>query len=212
MKRRLNKTVDIKEYYQCGTYAQKGKNVCSAHYIEMDVLTEAVLSDIQRYAVLAAEDEKKLIDRILKANDTFQTKNLLRYEKTIRESKNRINEIDGILQNLYEDKISKEITADIFKRMSQKYRDEQTKLISETEQLEAELADGQRIQRDMNGLVKRIKECLTIDCLTRSIVVDLIEKIVVSENYNVDGEKNIDIEIVYKFGRIEDEEKELSVG
>jgi hypothetical protein len=136
LKTRPNKTIETKEFYKCGTYAQKGKDICSAHTIDFDVLSQAVLTDIQRYAVLAVEDEKKLIDRLLKDNDAFQDKNLVRYEKTIRQSKNRINEIDGILKNLYEDKLSGEITADIFKRMSQKYRGEQTKLIAEAEQLE----------------------------------------------------------------------------
>ena len=174
----------------------------------MDVLSQAVLTDIQRYAVLAAEDEAKLVDRILQANNAFQNKSLTRYEKTIRQSNNRIKEIDGILQNLYEDKLSGEITADIFKRMSQKYRDEQTKLISEAEQLEREMAECQSVQRDMTGLVKRIKECLAIESLTRAIVVELIDRIIVSKVYKINGEENIDLDIVYKFGRILDEKKE----
>jgi len=208
LKRRKNVKIDSKEFYRCSTYVQKGKDVCAEHAIDLDVISQAVLFDVQRYAVLAVEDEKKLINRILQANNAFQLKNVARYEKSIRESKNRINEIDGILQNLYEDKLSGEITADIFKRMSQKYRDEQTKLIAETEQLERELDEGKRVQRDMSGLVERIKECLTIDSLTRAIVVDLIDRIEVSETYDVNGEKNIDISIDYKFGRIFDEEKE----
>ena len=210
LKRRKNVKIDSKEFYRCSTYVQKGKDVCAEHAIDLDVISQAVLFDVQRYAVLAVEDEKKLINRILQANNGFQLKNVARYEKSIRESKNRINEIDGILQNLYEDKLSGEITADIFKRMSQKYRDEQTKLIAETEQLERELDEGKRVQRDMSGLVERIKECLTIDSLTRAIVVDLIDRIDVSETYSVDGERTVDISIDYKFGRILDEEKELA--
>jgi len=208
LKRRVNKTIGTKEFYKCGTYAQKGKKVCSAHTIDFEVLSQVVLADIQRYAVLAVEDEKKLIDQILEANNAFRNKNLARYEKTIRQSKNRTNEIDKILQNLYEDKLSGEITTDIFKRMSQKYRDEQMELIAEVEQLEKELYECKNIQQDISVLVKRIKECLSIDTLTRAIVIDLIDKIEISETYSVDGEKNIDISIDYKFKHILDEEKE----
>lgn len=208
LKRRMNKTIDNKEFYKCSTYSQKGNRVCSAHTIDFDVLSEAVLKDIQRYAVLAVEDEKKLIDRILHTNDAFQNKNVARYEKTIRESKNRIREIDKLLQKLFEEKISGGMDEATFKRLSKTYTEEQTKLIYEVEQLEAELAECQNVQRDISGLVKRVKECLTIDSLTRAIVVDLIDKIIVSEIYSVDGERNIDIDIVYKFGRILDEEKE----
>lgn len=203
LKRRPNKTIEKKEFYRCSTYVQKGKGVCSTHAIDLDVLSEAVLQDIQQYAVLAAEDEKKLIDELLKANGDFRDKSIQRYEKTIRESKNRIKQIDGILQNLYEDKLSGEITADIFKRLAQKNSDEQTRLIADVEQLEAELDECKRVEKDVSGYIKRIKECLTIESLTRAIVVELIDRIEVSEICNVDGEKILDISIRYKFKPVE---------
>ena len=158
------------------------------------------ITDIQKHATLATKDEEQLIDRILKANDEFKNKNLSRYEKEIRQSKNRIKEIDGLLQNLYEDKIAGEVTADIFKRMSLKYGNEQGKLISDLEQLENELEECQRVQSDLTGWISRIKDCITIDSLTRNVVVELIDSIEVSQIYETDGEKNLDVSISYKFG------------
>ncbi|MCL2565343.1 MAG: recombinase family protein, partial [Defluviitaleaceae bacterium] len=189
-----------REFFRCSTYTQKGRDVCPMHNVDYDTLYQAVLASIRQYAVLAVEDEKRLIDQILKSNDEFKAKNLQRYEKNIREAMNRIREIDGLLQNMYEDKIAGEITADIFKRMSQKYREEQTRLIDEVEQLEAELAECQRVEKDLTRWITRVKECLTIDSLTRAIVVELIDRIEVSEVYDVDGEKNLDIAINYRFG------------
>lgn len=188
-----------KEFFRCGTYTQKGKDVCPMHCIDYGTLYQAVLASIQEYAVLAAEDEKKLINKILKTNDEFKNKNMQRYEKNIRESKNRIKEIDGLLQNLYEDKISGEVTVALFKRMSKKYGDEQERLITDVEQLEAELNEYKRVEQDLTGWVNRVKECLTIDSLTRAIVVELIDRIEVSETYDMNGEKFLDINISYKF-------------
>jgi len=199
--RKVLKTGGATEFYRCSTYVQKGKNVCPPHRVDYNTLYQAVLADIQEYAVLAVEDEQKLIDEILKASDEFNNKNVQRYEKTIRESKNRIREIDRILMNLYEDKRSGEVTADIFKRMSLKYGEEQAKLSAEVEQLEAELVECRRVEKDLSGWIRRIKECITIDGLTRAIVVELIDRIDVSEVYDNDGEKNLDISISYKFGR-----------
>lgn len=188
-----------KEFFRCGTYTQKGKDVCPMHCIDYATLYKAVLASVQEYAVLAVEDEKKLINKILKTNDEFKNKNMQRYEKTIRESKNRIKEIDGLLQNLYEDKISGEVTAELFKRMSKKYGDEQVRLVTDVEQLEAELNEYKRVEQDLTGWVNRVKECLTIDSLTRAIVVELIDRIEVSETYDMNGEKFLDINISYKF-------------
>jgi len=197
--RKVNKNY-TREFFRCSTYTQKGKDVCPMHNVDYNTLYQAVLASIQQYAVLAVEDEKRLIDQILKSNDEFKAKSLQRYEKNIREAKNRIREIDGLLQNMYEDKVAGDITIDIFKRMSAKYREEQTRLISEVEQLEAELAECQRVEKDLTGWITRIKECLTIDTLTRAIVVELIDRIEVSEVYDADGEKNLDIAINYRFG------------
>ena len=85
--------------------------------------------------------------------------------------------------------------------MSKKYGEEQVRLIADVEQLESELDECKRVEKDLTGWIKRIKECMTINGLTRAIVVELIDRIDVSEVYNVDGEKNLDISISYKFGR-----------
>jgi hypothetical protein len=168
--------------------------------IDYDVLYETVLTDIQHYAVLAVKDEKKLIDRILKANDAFKNKNGSRYERNIREAKNRIQGIDCLLQSLFEEKLGGNVTEAVFKRMVAKYETEQAKLITDTEHMEDELDECRRVQQDLTGWIARIKECLTIGTLTRAIAVELISRIEVSETYDADGEKTLDLEIFYKFG------------
>ena len=92
--------------------------------------------------------------------------------------------------------------------MAQKYSEEQTKLNADLVQLETELTECKSAPRDISGLIKQVKECLTIDKLTRDIVVELIDRIEVSETYNSDSECNIDIAINYKFGCIKKEPAE----
>jgi hypothetical protein len=48
--------------------------------------------------------------------------------------------------------------------------------------------------------VSRIKDCLNIECLTREIVKEMVGRIEVSQTYDVDGKKNLDMAIFYKFG------------
>ena len=188
------------EFYRCSTYQQKGKDACGHHKIRYDTLYNAVLANLQEYAVLAVEDEERLIKRILKANEDYNGKSVSRHERSLREANNRVNEIDGLLQSLFEDKCKGNVTDDMFKRMAAKYEDEQKQLTINIKQMEAELAEHQRTQQDVTGLIARIKDCLTIDALTRAVVVDLIDRIEVSEAYEIDGEKQFDLEIFYKFG------------
>ena len=71
----------------------------------------------------------------------------------------------------------------------------------DVEQLGCELDECKRVEKDLSSWIKCIKECITINSLTRAIVVELIDRIDVSEVYSVNGEKNLDISICYKFGR-----------
>jgi DNA invertase Pin-like site-specific DNA recombinase len=209
--RKQNKNY-LSEFYRCGTYTQHGKAVCSMHKIDYHVLYEVVLSDIQRYAVLAVEDEQRLIDRILKSNDEFNAKNLTRYAKSIRESKNRIREIDGLMQSLFEEKVSGTVSQDMFKRMAVKYEGEQQQLIADLDKLEREFTDCKRVNQDLTVWIERIKGCLSIDTVTRAIAVELIDRIEVSQEHTENGEKIIDVNIFYKFGlknSSHEEEKEI---
>ncbi|MDD3115586.1 MAG: DUF4368 domain-containing protein [Anaerovibrio sp.] len=83
--------------------------------------------------------------------------------------------------------------------MSQKYSAEQERLITDIGELEAEVNEYQRVEQDLTNWITRIKECLTIGSLTRPIVVELIDRVDVSETYDKNGEKFIDINIAYKF-------------
>lgn len=189
-----------KEFYRCGTYMQKGKNVCPPHNIAYDVIYQAVLSDIQEYAVLAANDEANLIDKLLKDDEDYKNKNLGQQEKSIRQAKNRIREIDGLLESALEEKICGNISDTQLKRIAQKLETEQSNLISNLENIEAEFEKCKRTERDLASWIDRVKDCLYIDALTRDIVVELIDRIEVSEMYTENGEKNLDVNILYKFG------------
>jgi hypothetical protein len=192
-----------KEFFRCSTYTQKGKEACSMHCVDYDTLYQAVLADIQRYATLAVEDEQKLIDKILRENEAFKEKNLARYERNIRESKNRITEIDKLVQSLYEQKIkglASEMSDAMFRRMVNNYETEQRQLMADLEQLESEVDECKRVDKNLMDWIKRIRKCISIDAVTRAIAVELIDRIEVSEEYDKDGEKYLDVSIFYKFG------------
>ena len=194
------KKVETDEFYRCGTYQQKGKYVCTPHKIHYEVLYDSVLLDVRQYAVLAITDEQKLIDRIFKANNEFKNSNLQRHEKTIRECKSRIHEIDGLFQSLFEEKVAGNVSDDMFKRMTQKYEVEQSKLSDKLEQSKVDYVKHKNAEHDMAGWTNRIKNCLQIETLTRDLVVELIDRIEVSEQSEIDGTKHLDLKIFYKFG------------
>ena len=94
--------------------------------------------------------------------------------------------------------------------MAQKYDDEQLALSKEIETLKIQLADLRRDEADITAWVDKIKKCLSIEELTREIVVELIDKIEISEVYEVEGIQQQDINITYRFENISDKAKRAS--
>ena len=189
----------IDEYYRCGRYTNKGTDACNPHTIVQETIYRAVIEDIKEYAKLACSDERRLTDRLIKDNTQHADKISQRHEKFIREKENRLKEIDGLIQSLFEEKIGGNVPENIFKRMAKKYDDEQLALAEEIKKLTNELSDFKRNENDVALWIAKIKKCVSIEKLTREIVVELIDSIEISEVYEVDGELQQDINITYRF-------------
>lgn len=104
--------------------------LCSkTHHIRVDVITELVLrnlSEIVRFAA-AFEDEfvKIVMDEQYKQIQIQQRKN----QETLQTLLARNREVDVLYEKLFEEKILGNLTEDRFKKLSEKYEDEQAELI-----------------------------------------------------------------------------------
>ena len=200
----------VKEYYRCGQYVNKGKTACSCHTIRQEHICQAVLSDLREYAKLAHIDEVKLINRLFAENEQQNREAAARYEKQIRQKNNRYKEIVNLVQSLFEEKISGALSENMFKQMIEKYEAEQAALEKEIENLNKELLEIRKVEKDISGWVEKIKGYLTIETLTREIVLELIDSIEVSEVYFLENERHQDIKVTYRFGEIEKKEDRVS--
>ncbi len=83
--------------------------------------------------------------------------------------------------------------------MAKKYDDEQTTIFAELEELKKDLSACKETEKDISTWILKIKKCLSLETLSREIVLKLIEKIEVSKVYVVDDEEHQDINITYRF-------------
>jgi DNA invertase Pin-like site-specific DNA recombinase len=196
---RRNKTCPDTVLYRCSNWVQKSKCACTSHEIKFDVISQAVLADIREYAALAAEDERELIERIRDSDAVCNADSLKQLEKTLRECNERMKVIDKTIRSLYEDKVLGNITAERFRQMTAEYEKEYADLTAQARKLERECESRKRSERDMSAWIARIKDCLTIDALTRHVVVGLVDSIEISEAVIDEGGKTFDITIHYKF-------------
>jgi hypothetical protein len=134
-------------YYFCNRYRVHGKTACTSHRINLINLTDIVLRDIKLNAHLAKNDEKLLFQNISKANNIKTKDKLSDYEKELSHLDKRKEEVESLIQKLFEEKYLSGISETVFKNLMKKYELESEELgpkIKNLENLVLKLKDDEK--------------------------------------------------------------------
>lgn len=175
--------------FKCGTYSVLGKNMCTIHSIKEPVLDEIVLDVIRHNVKLAldAQSCEYIKERSIKELKQKQTTNL---DKLYNDLKNCENKRKNMLRHLSENIID----ISDFKIFDEENSNEMDGIKNQIKNLKNKLINEEREYKKYSKWLDNILKYKDIDSLNRDILVNMIEKIYVSE---IDGEK--EIEIVFKF-------------
>ena len=185
--------------YSCNNYGRYGNIMCTAHSIEARDLFNAVLTDINRFADMAVNDEKavRAIEKRLTETDQSRAKAL---EKEQRKLNKRLAELDRLFSSLYEDKVMERITERNFEMMSGKYQKEQLEIEARLKEVTETLNDSYEKSQGVRDFLSLIRNYQGIKELDATIINALIDKILVSEREKLaDGTVRQEIKIYYKF-------------
>ncbi len=190
-------------HYTCSQYGQ-GLKQCSSHYIRYDTLYTYVLARIQDWTRQAQEDEKALLQNLLQGGDKERALSTKKQTMELAKAEKRKAEVDRLFAKMYEDWAAERITAYNFNMMSQKYQTEQQELTVKIDKLKAELSAEQKTVTDAEKWISLLKLYSNPQELTAELLNALIEKIVIHEATTVDGMREQNIDIYYRFiGKIE---------
>ena len=118
-------------------------------------------------------------------------------KKELQGKRNRIEELSRLMQLAYEDRLKGKMPEDICISFIQKYSDEQKKLETEIEELEAKLTETENTIQSADDFIRNIKKYLEAPELTREMCYELIDRIIVGGLPKITG-KEREIDIVYK--------------
>jgi DNA invertase Pin-like site-specific DNA recombinase len=189
--------------YVCSAYASYGVYKCSHHKLFDDDLYRVVLADICDKAKLALAAPDGMVKRILKrtakaANSPSAT--AVKYKR----DKKRLDELNRIVERLYEDSVLGRIDSDNFERMIGKYQSEQKELSEQVIIYE----QAEKAESDTRTEAEKCSDLLAgfagITELTPEILNTLISRIDVHDPKEKDGVMQQDIDIYYRHaGHIE---------
>ena len=125
--------------------------------------------------------------------------------KELDAAEKRIAELSAIFKLLYEDSVTGRISDERFAELSADYEAEQKQVKSRAAELQAELAKAQEATVNAEKFMKVARKYTSFEELTRTLLREFIEKIVVHEcSYDENGTRRQDIDIYYSFvGKVE---------
>ncbi len=197
-KRKRNNVLD-KTFYCCTKYRKFGKEGCSSHTIEARTVHEVVLADIQKHAGQALADRKAMVTEIAERLNLQMSADREQQKKELRQCKQRVSEIENLYAKLYEDLTRELLTEKRFQMLSARFDSEQEELTAKIKELEkSAIADKEQLS-SIEQFAEQISGYAGITELNFKIINQLIEKILVSEPVEVDGQKIQRLTIHYKF-------------
>lgn len=194
-----------KGHFCCNKHRRYGGKECSAHYITLEQIEAILLEDIRRHASLCHEDRDAYIAFLVEASERGCGAKSKQLVKALESYRTRLDQLDIILNQLYEDHALHKIPDDRYAVMSEKYSMEYRELKGKIAQLETDQqAFGQKV-RQASSFSQLIEEYCEINSLTSELLHTLIDRVVVHEKEKLDGEVVMRVDIFYRFiGKVGD--------
>ncbi len=183
-------------HFVCSGY-KAGRHGCTSHYIRESILKQIVLDSISRFMDFVRSYESVFIHLLEQRHEKTRSIDLKRMKRAVENNRKRIDEIDLLIERLYEDNVKGKITDERFMTMSRKFEEEQRSLKDETAVIEAELEKEAECKTDLRLLLKTVREQADIRELTPELVNTLIRRIEIHEPLTINGRKNVDVDIYF---------------
>lgn len=167
--------------YMCSTYKTHGNRVCTSHSIDYEELTDAVLLSIQREArkILSNDDVEEL------KKTSCRNRRIENIEKEIEFAEERKQRINKFKKKTYQSYLEELISKADYKEYTANYDKELEEIEAEISGLEKRREDDKELESEYQEWVDKFSEYVDIDKLTRGIVIELIERIDVSEDGSI---------------------------
>ena len=199
----------------CSEYHKgKAKNPkCSSpHIMDADLLMQTVADVLKKIAEYSISNRAEFEALVKKSLAMQQTDKVKKQQKRIPQITTRLEQIDKVLNKLYEDNALGTIPQDRYEQMSQKYSEEYYSLKAELEQLREQLSAFENAGGRAQKFVKLIDRYADFTDLTPTILNEFISRIEVHERDKKRAKQAIQHIGIYfnHIGRFENELTQLA--
>ena len=186
---------------RCVNHFTKPEECRHYHYIYYEDLYAEILRRIQ--CLTERIESGELLKQLQKQKQAQKNLNKLKEEQN--KIHRRLQMLKKIIRKLYEDFASELLDSESYHELLAEYTKEQKQLTTRLSSIDVELNKQNDHEADVQKLREVLDEYLTMEYLTETIVNQLIERIEIGHPVKVDGVRQQEITIVYRFvGRVEE--------
>lgn len=183
----------------CGGYKLYGSRECSNHFIDYELLYHIVLQELQTLISLTESDKRDIMGELSTLSAEEQTSET---DSEMKALQKRENELDRVIQRLYEDNISGKLDDTRFYKLLDNYEAEQKGIATRMSALAKPKEPESDAKAAYQRFFARLNEVSNIQTLSPELLHKLIDKIEICQGNHEDrcgGNKHQVVRIYYKF-------------
>ena len=158
-----------------------------------------MLDEIRRVSRYALEHKSDFIEKIREASELRQENAVKDNKKLLIKSKQRHEELYGLIKKLYEGNASGKISDKHFERLLAEYDTEQAELENKIEELQTAIERYNADNIKIDSFMELAKRYTDFDELTTPMLNEFIEKIIVHEGDKTSGKRVQKVDIHFNF-------------
>jgi len=185
------------ECYTCSNY--RNRKGCSAHYIRAVVLEQLVLQNLQRVMAYAIDDTDAFVRQVMENSVQTQLAEQAQAKRTLEKNLRRIDELDVIIQRLYEDNIVGKLSDERFAKLSETYEKEQSDLKMSVSELSEAIQASETQTVNIQSFLKVVRKYTEPTELNPAMLREFVDKIVVHAPDKSSGHRVQQIDVYYNF-------------
>ena len=143
--------------------------------------------------------EDAVVEKLKRNITHYDKQRLADAQQEISRLRQRVQELEAVTAKLYEDKYAGVVSNDTFTVLAQKNEQER---LAKAERLDALLSEVDKAQREtaaIHNWTAIIRKYLDLQELDRAAIDELIDRIEIGERTVVDGQRQQDIKVFYRF-------------
>ena len=189
---------DSQDHFVCSNY-KSNTGSCQIHYIREVTLYKRVLECIQRTLTYVRLFRDDFTQEMLLQDEASRKAELAQKRKALSGAQKRMEELDKIIQRLYEDSVLGKLSDARYMKLSAQYETEQAEIGRLAKALKQEIESEAGQVADVGRFLQLADWYSDLQELDAATVNELIEKIVIHSPEKIGGKKHVTIEVYFTY-------------